>query len=180
MAFDNNRHSIAYSTKLIGCMCYSFISETNLDNGMLIAKGALADGEREIYTAGFDIKKPAYLVLNPAWNYDDSTYAKKNDEGLYYNEACKPFRGYELNVGKRYEVTSDICTDELVKGDYVIATAAGKLAKNTSATAPDNAFVGQVVDVVSRGFAYSVGSAGSLNTAVKTYVIEVIKNEEVI
>lgn len=175
MAFDGKRHSIAYSTKLDG-LCYSFIADVNLDNGTLVAKGELADNEREIYKAELDVAKPAYLVLNPAWNYDDSTYAKKNDEGLYYNEACKPFRVYELNAGRRYEVSADITADELVKGDYVIADASGKLKKTASATNAGNAFVGQVVDVVSHGYAHSVGSAGTISTAAKFYVIEVIKN----
>lgn len=176
MAFDGKRHSIAYSTKLNGGLCFSFIADVDLDNGVLVARGDIADNEREIYKAELDVAKPAYLVLNPAWNYDDSTYAKKNDEGLYYNEACKPFRGYELLVGRRYEVSADITADELVKGDYVIADENGKLKKAAGAATEGNAFTGKVIDVVSHGFAHSVGSAGSITTASKFYVIEVVKN----
>lgn len=176
MAFDGKRHSIAYSTKLNGGMCFSFIADVDLDNGVLVAKGDLADNEREIYKAEFDAAKPAYLVLNPAWDYDDSTYAKKNDEGLYYNEACKPFRGYELLVGRRYEVSADITADELVKGDYVIIGEKGKIKKTSTAENAGNAFVGKVIDVVSHGFAHSVGSASTISTVSKFYVIEVIKN----
>ncbi len=178
MAYNGNTHSVAYSTKLDG-LCFSFISSTDLDNGMLIAKGDLEEGEREIYKAELDIAKKAYLVLNPAWQYDDSTYAKKYDEAYYYIAACTPFRGYELVPARRYEVSSDICTDKLVKGDFVVATAEGKLSKTASETNASNAFVGKVVDVVTHGFPYSVGSAGVVNTVRKFYVVEVIKNESV-
>ena len=137
------------------------------------------DSEREIYKAEFDVSKPAYLVLNPAWLYDDSTYEKKSDEGLYYNEACKPFRGYELLVGRRYEVSSDICADVLEKGDFVIADDKGKLKKASGESNPSNAFVGKVVAVTERGFAYAVGSAGTVDTGSKFYTVEIIKNSAV-
>lgn len=179
MAYNGNVHSVAYSTKLDGGLCFSFISTVSLDNGMLVARGDLATGEREIYNAVFDIAKPAYLVLNPAWQYDDSTYCKKYDEAYYYIAANTPFRGYELLPGRRYEVSSDICSDALTEGDFVIANASGKLEKAASATNASNAFVGKVVDVVTHGFTHSTGSAGSVSTAVKTYVIEVVKNEAV-
>lgn len=180
MAFDGKTHSVAYSTKLLGCICFSFVSETNLDNGMLVAKGDLAEGEREIYEAKFDITKPAYLVLNPAWQYDDSTYSKKYDEAYYYNEACKPFRGYELIPTRRYEVSSDICGTALKEGDFVIAKADGTLAKAATEKNAGNAFVGKVVAVTTRGFGYAVGSAGTVSTASKFYTIEVVKNEAVV
>lgn len=179
MAYDGKRHSIAYSTKLDGGLCFSFISDVDLDNGTLIARGDLESGEREIYKAEFDVKKPAYLVLNPAWQYDDSTYAKRNDEALYYNEACKPFRGYELLPGRRFEVSDDISSDALAEGDFVIANDTGKLKKAASETNSGNAFIGKVVAVTTRGFAYSVGSAGTVDTGSKFYTVEVIKNSAV-
>lgn len=179
MAFDGNIHSVAYSTKLSGCTCFSFIAEKDLDNGMLIAKGDLEEGEREIYKAAYDITKPAYLVLNPAWDYDDSTYSKKYDESYYFIKACKPFRGYELKPTKRYAVSSDICTDTLKAGDFVVAKADGTLSKAASETNAGNAFVGKVVAVTNHGFPYAVGSAGTVNTTSKYYVVEVIKNETV-
>ncbi len=180
MAFDNKRHTIAYSTKLDG-LCFSFISNVDLDNGVLIARGELEEGEREIYKAEFDVTKPAYLVLDPAWQYDDSTYSKKYDEGMYYNEACKPFRGYELNInnGRRFEVSADDSADELAKGDYVIANDKGRLVKAAGESNPSNAFVGKVADVVTHGFPYAVGVAGTVDTTSKFYVIEVVKNEAV-
>lgn len=179
MAFDGKKHSLAYSTKLDGGLCFSFISETDLDNGMLIAKGDLEEGEREIYKAELDITKAAYLVLNPAWQYDDSTYAKRYDESYYFVGKCTPFRGYQLYPTRRYEVSADICADTLMVGDFVVATATGKLAKAASATNAGNAFVGKVVAVPTHGFVYASGSAGNVDITSKTYVIEVVKNEDV-
>lgn len=178
MAYDGNIHSVAYSTKLDG-LCFSFISTVNVDNGTLVSRGDLEEGEREIYKAEFDITKPAYLVLNPAWQYDDATYAKKYDEAYYYIKACTPFRGYELRVGRRFEVSSNITSDSLAKDDYVILDANGKIKKVTSATNASNAFVGKVVAVTTHGFAYPTGSAGTVSTVSKFYTIEVIKNEAV-
>lgn len=179
MAYDNKRHAIAYSTKLDGGLCFSFISTVALDNGMLVAKGELEEGEREIYKAEFDVTKPAYLVLNPAWQYDDSSYAKKYDEGLYYIEACKPFRGYELLPKRRFEVSVEAFDGEIAQGDYVIATAEGKIKKAASETNDGNAFVGKVIAETTHGFAYYVGSAGTVDTGSKFYTIEVIKNKAV-
>lgn len=178
MAYDGNTHSIAYSTKLDG-MCFSFISTVNLDNGTLVSRGDLETGEREIYKAEFDITKPAYLVLNPAWQYDDSTYSKKYDEAYYFIKACTPFRGYELPVGRRFEVSSNITEDVLKEGDFVISDANGKIKKATSEKNAGNAFVGKVAAVTTHGFAYPTGSAGTVSTVSKFYVIEVVKNEPV-
>lgn len=178
MAYDGKIHSVAYSTKLDG-MCFSFISTVDLDNGTLISRGELEEGEREIYKAEFDITKPAYLVLNPAWQYDDSTYSKKYDEAYYFIGSCTPFRGYELTVGRRFEVSSDITEDVLEGGNYVILDANGKIKKATSEKNAGNAFVGKVVAVTTHGFAYPTGSAGTVSTVSKFYTIEVVKNEAV-
>ena len=178
MAYNGKTHSVAYSTKLDG-MCFSFISTVDLDNGTLISRGDLEEGEREIYKVEFDITKPAYLVLNPAWLYDDSTYSKKYDEAYYFIGACTPFRGYELTVGRRYEVSSDITEDVLESGDFVIADANGKIKKTASEKNASNAFVGKVVAVTTHGFAYPTGSAGNISTVSKFYTIEVVKNEAV-
>ena len=178
MAYDGKIHSVAYSTKLDG-LCFSFISTVDLDNGTLVSRGELETGEREIYKAEFDITKPAYLVLNPAWQYDDSTYSKKYDEAYYFIAACTPFRGYEFPVGRRYEVSSDITADTLEIGDYVILDDKGKLKKAASEKNPGNAFVGKIVDVTTHGFGYPTGSKGILNTISKFYVVEAVKNEAV-
>ncbi len=175
----SDRHSIVYSTNLWGCKCFSFISDKDLDNGMLVTKGELETGEREIYKAEFDVSKPAYLVANPAWVYDDYNYERQKDESVYVNEACKPFRAYELAETRRYSVSSDITADELAAGDYVIMGSDGRITKAAGESNPSNAFVGKVIFVDNRGFTYAVGSAGNVKTGGKFYTVEVIKNKAV-
>lgn len=180
MAFDGNVHAVVYTSNIHG-RCFSLISTVDVDNGTLVSKGELEDGEREIYQAGFDVTKPAYLVGNPAWLYDDSTYSKKYDEAYYYIKACTPFRGYLLDAkfSDRFEVSANITTDTLEKDDYVILDENGRIKKATSENNPSNAFVGKVIDVISHGFAYPTGSAGTVSTVSKSYLIETIKNEAV-
>lgn len=168
------KYGVVYTTNLSGCDNYSFQSTTDVENGALLSKGDLVTGEREIYVAGTDETKPAYLVANPAWSYDDS-YAKNQNEDQYINVAGKAFRVYELKPNKKFTVT-----------DYSITAAAGTLVegatinvtggKLTTATVATSAFVGKVRKIDTTGFAYSVGSAGTVDTTTKMVTIEVVKN----
>lgn len=173
------RRPVVDTSFLEGCICRSFISDKEIDNGTLISKGELETSEREIYQAGFDVKKPAWLVADPNGGAEDYTYEMKYDEAFRTNEACVPFRGYELLKDRRYRVTSDITAETLEEGDFVISDENGRLKKAASETNPDNAFVGVVRKVDNTGFGYHVGSAGIVTTAVTKYLIEVLKNEEV-
>lgn len=173
-------HGVAYSTNIKG-RCYSFVNTTkDIDNGMLVAMGAVADDKNpEIYNCTLDATKPAYLALNPAWVYDDSTYIKKYDESTYTNVKGVPFRVYELTTADRFEVSSDVVTGTLAKNDSVIVGADGKLVKGTAGT---SGFSGTVIAVRDRGFAYPVGSYGpdaghTVNTATKFYLIKVEANK---
>lgn len=174
-------HGVAYSTNIKG-RCYSFVNDTmNIDNGMLVAMGKVVDSENpEIYSCSIDPTKKAYLVLNPAWNYDDSTYLKKNDESLYTNRAGVAFRVYELEATDRFEVSGDAVTGTLEKDNTVIVGADGKLVKGT---AGETGFVGTVIAVRKKGFAYPIGSAGdsehdyTLDTTNTFYLIKVESNK---
>lgn len=173
------RRPVAETSFLKNCVCRSFISDKEIDNGTLISKGELETGEREIYQAGFDITKPAFLVADPKGGADEYTYEQKYDEAYHTNEACVPFRGYELKPMSRYRVTSDITTETLEEGDFVIADADGKLKKAASEENAGNAFVGKVLRVEFCGFTYNVGSAGTVPVGSTKYLIEVRKNEVV-
>ncbi len=173
------RRPVVETSFLEGCICRSFISDREIDNGTLISKGDLEENEREIYKAEFNVKKPAYLVADPKGGAEDDTYEKKYDEAFHTNEACVPFRGYKLMKDRRYRVTSDITAETLAEGDFVIADEDGKLKKAASADNPGNAFVGVIRKVDSNGFGYHIGSAGVVSTAVTKYLVEVLKNEEV-
>lgn len=173
------RHSVAQSTFLEGSVCRSFISDADIDNGTLITKGDLEDGEREIYKAEYDVTKPAFLALDVAWVYDDYNYERKYDEAVYTNKACRPFRAYQLKPLQRYKVSTDITADKLENGDFVIMDATGKLKKAASETNAGNAFVGKVIAVDKLGFTYAVGTVGGIDTGTSMYEIEVVKNEPV-
>lgn len=175
----NVKHSTAQSTFLNGSVCRSFIATTDVDNGTLVTMGDLADGEREVYEAEFDVTKPAFLALDVAWVYDDYNYERRNDEAVYTNVACKPFRAYQLKPDQRYKVSTDITTDTLKVGDFVISDANGKLKKAASETNANNAFVGKVIAVDKLSSVFAVGSAGSITTGTTMYEIQVIKNEPV-
>ena len=166
-------YGVVHTTNLSGCDNYSFQYTADIENGALVAKGALVEGERQIYTAVLDAKEPAYLVANPAWNYDDSTYAKKQEDA-YINKAGKAFRVYELKANKKFAITSYsiVGGDDVKIGDELGVTAAGKLSKAVA----DSALIVKVTAIDNYGFAYAVGSAGTVDTTVKMITVEVVKN----
>ncbi len=166
-------YGVVHTTNLSGCDNYSFQYTADIENGALVAKGDLIEGERQIYAAVLDAKEPAYLVANPAWVYDDSTYAKKQEDA-YINKAGKAFRVYELKANKKFAVTSySIVGGETVKiGDELGVTAAGKLSNAVT----DSALIVKVTAIDNYGFPYAVGSAGTVDTTVKMVTVEVVKN----
>lgn len=166
-------YGVVHTTNLSGCDNYSFQHTADIENGALVAKGDLIEGERQIYAAVLDAKEPAYLVANPALVYDDSTYAKRQEDA-YINKAGKAFRVYELKANKKYAITSySIVGGESVKvGDELGVTAAGKLSNAVT----DSALIVKVTAIDTYGFPYAVGSAGTVDTTVKMVTVEVVKN----
>lgn len=166
-------YGVVYTTNLSGCDNYSFQSAADIENGTLVAKGALVEGERQIYQAVLDASEPAYLVANPAWIYDDSTYAKKQEDA-YINKAGKAFRVYELKANKKFAVTaySVVGGDTVKVGDTLGVGADGKLSNAVT----DSALTVKVTAIDKYGFPYAVGSAGTVNTTVKMITVEVVKN----
>lgn len=166
-------YGVVHTTNLSGCDNYSFQYTADIENGTLVAKGALVEGERQVYHAVLDASKPAFLVANPAWNYDNSTYAK-SQEDAYINAKGKAFRVYELKENKKFAVTSySIVGGDTVKvGDELGVGADGKLSNAVT----DSALIVKVVAVDVYGFAYPVGAAGTADTTVKLITVEVVKN----
>lgn len=163
-------YGVVHTSNISG-RCYSFVHTADIENGYLVSKGELATGEREIYNAGFDTSAPAFLVANPAWVYDDATYAKKQ-ENAYINVANKAFRVYELNKYNRFKVSAvTVDGSDIAVGDSVGMSATGKITKDATST-----FVGKVIAIDTYGFNYNVGSAGQVDTSDKFYLIEVVSN----
>jgi hypothetical protein len=168
------KYGVVHTTNLSGCDNYSFQSTADVENGSLLSKGELVAGEREIYAAGTDNTKPAYLVANPAWSYDDS-FAKNQNEDQFINPLGKAFRVYELKPNKKFKITdySITAADGTLIVGATVAVVGGKLT--TVATAA-SAFQGKVIAIDTYGFGYAMGSVGTINTTTKMVTIEVIKN----
>ena len=154
-------YGVVHTSNISG-RCYSFVHTADIENGYLVSKGELATGEREIYQAGFETTAPAFLVANPAWNYEDA----------YINVANKAFRVYELNKYDRFKVSA-VAVDgsDIAVGDAVGMSATGKITKDATST-----FKGKVIAIDNYGFGYAVGSAGTIDTTSTFYLIEVEAN----
>lgn len=174
-------YGVVHTTNLSGCDCYDFISaDVDIENGSLVTKGDLMDGERNIYEceapATATLKeKPAYLVANPAWSYDDCRVTNQNEDE-YINKQGVPFRVYELKPNKRYRVSVGMLTGTVEVGSYV-GLANGAYKGAVTKTAPEgSAFVGKIIAIDSIGFDYAVGSAGTTSGSGKTATGGVIAN----
>lgn len=171
-------YNVVETTKLTE-PCFSFVSDVDLENGSLIAKGELVSGEREIYKAVEPTANDeVYLVANPAWSYDNSRPTNQNEEN-YINKAGKPFRAYAMKKDNKYAIQDYGVKNgtTIAIGDYI--TADGYQNKDAGTTAPTAGFVGKVVEVENYGFAFCTGTAGNIGAVGKKVVIEVIKNENV-
>ena len=90
-----NNFMVAESTNLTGARIFSLQATKDIQNGVIVGKGDLVTGKDQIYTALDDYTDGMYLVLNPAWSYDDSKLVNQNEEN-YVNKSDKPFRVYRL------------------------------------------------------------------------------------
>lgn len=146
-----NNFMVAESTNLTGARIFSLQATKNIQNGAIVGKGDLVTGEDQIYTALDDYTGGMYLVLNPAWSYDDSRTVNQNEEN-YVNKANIPFRTYRLEKDMKYKIYNIAETFEV--GDVVkYDSATGKYTKD-----PDGSL--RVETIEETGFPYCIGSAG--------------------
>lgn len=175
-------YMVAESTLLTGARIFSLQATKALQNGAVVGKGSLVTGEREIYTALDAVTDGMYLVLNPAWSYDDNRLTDQNEEN-YVNKAGVPFRAYRLEKDMKYKVYNIAETFEV--GDEITYNAATGKYEEVAAEADASL---KVVAVEEVGFPYCIGSIGATvvgdsgneygyATGAKTtkYTIEVIK-----
>ena len=174
-----NNFMVAESTNLTGARIFSLQATKDVQNGAIVGKGDLVTGTDQIYTALDDYTGGMYLVLNPAWSYDDSKLVNQNEEN-YVNKADKPFRVYRLEKDMKYKVYNIEETFEV--GDVVKYDATtGKYAKDANGSL-------KVMYVEEQGFPYCIGSVGvsvtgdtnneygkALGAKTIKYTIEVIK-----
>ena len=174
-----NTYMVAESTLLTDARIFSMQSDKELQNGAIVGKGELVTGEREIYTTLEDYTGGMYLVLDTAWNADDSRMVNQNEEN-YVNKANVPFRAYRLEKDMKFKVYNIEATfavgDEVeydaTTGTYIAGTDTGL----------------KVVAIEEVGFPFCIGSAGvqvagdsaneygyAIGAKTIKYTIEVIK-----
>ena len=173
---SNQRYGIFESTHITG-RNFSFVSDVDLENGMLVHKGELIPGSKDIYealipTAVTIANEPVFVVGNPAWNYDTSSKVNQNED-MYYIKAGKVFRVYELNRNDKFGIADYGIEGTPVVGQFV-GLQAGSAKPVAAATAPNTAFVGKVIQEVDMGHEYFVGQ--TVDNRIKKIRIEVVNN----
>ena len=127
--------------------------ETAIENGNVLKRGALIDGEREIFAgaavAAADSLDDVVLVCSPELMYDE----RKRNLDDFINEAGRPARAYHLRKGDIFSVTKEALAGKAAPavGDVVELAAGTKLNVAASATA-NSTQVGKIIaiDVVGR------------------------------
>ena len=182
-----NNYMTVETTNLIGCECYSLrCDDKDIQNGAIVGKGDLIEGETQVYKATEDYSNGMFLVAHPAWLYENYTTEYLNEEN-YINKKGVPFRVYELKLNKKYKVGNISADDEITKNNFVEFTKDGKYKKKDKGDAAMNLKVTAIEDV---GFPYCIGSAGvkltddgdnkygsALDMRNKKYTIEVVAKE---
>ena len=156
-----NGFNVVETTFLPRAVCFSMQKDTDIENGAIVGKGDLIEGETSIYEAIDDYTDGMYLVANPAWNYEVYKATDRNEEN-YINKAGIAFRTYRL--------------EPFAVGDGV-KFEGGKYVKDDGGTPKL-----KVVAVEDFGFPFCVGSGGTLNgdygyavgEVMKKYTIEVV------
>lgn len=189
-------YNVVETTNMYGSKCLSFQANTDIENGMLVAKGDLVTGETDIYNASVPTTSDeVYLVANPAWSYNNDRATDQNEEN-YINKADIPFRVYQLKKDNKFKTYSTGITPidkdtDIAIGQYI--TVDGTTNKPLAvATMPETGFVGKIINVEEIGFPYCVGSLGknvilgsgsntvsmgyAVDTRVTKVTIEVVKN----
>lgn len=146
-----NSYMVAESTNLTGARIFSLQSTKDLQNGAIVAKGDLVTDETSVYTASDYTSGDKYLVLNPAWSYEDNRLTDQNEEN-YINEAGVAFRAYKLKKDMKFKI-SNISETFNVGDEIEYDAATSKYKKGTSTGL-------KVVEKEEVGFPYCIGSIG--------------------
>lgn len=163
-----NGYMVCETTFVPRSVCFSLQADKDIENGAIVGKGDLVEGEMSVYTALDDYSDGIYLVANPAWSYDTSRMVNQNEEN-FINKAGIAFRVYRLEKDMKYKVYNLDLGTPFVAGDHV-KFEDGKYVKDDGATSP---LVVERVEEV--GFPFCVGSGGTLNGDYGYAVGEVMK-----
>lgn len=170
-----NGYMVVETTFVPRSVCFSLQGEADIENGAIVGKGDLVEGETSVYEAEDTYTDGMYLVANPAWNYEVYKATDRNEEN-YINKAGIAFRAYRLEKDMKYKVYNlDLATPFAV-GDGV-KFEGGKYAKDEGGSPKL-----KVVAVEEVGFPFCVGSGGTevsgygyaVGETMKKYTIEVV------
>ena len=146
-----NSFMVAESTNLTGARTFSLQSTKDLQNGAIVSKGDLVTGETSVYTANDYTSGDKYLVLNPAWSYENNRLTDQNEEN-FINKAGISFRVYKLAKDMKYKIYN--IEDSFNVGDEVeYDPTTGKYKSGTSTGL-------KVIAKEEVGFPYCIGSIG--------------------
>lgn len=179
----NQVYGIFESTNIRRGVCFSFVSDVQLENGNLVHKGELVEDKlgNEVYRAiiptaeTISAGEPVFVVGNPAWSYDTSSIINQNEDA-YYIPAGKVFRVYALNAKDKFGIANYGINDgeTIAVGEYIVLDAND--AKPIRATSlPASGFAARVVEVVQMGNEYWIGKVTVDQRTVKVRV-EVVRN----
>lgn len=147
-----NSYMVAESTNLTGARIFSLQSTKDLQNGAIVSKGDLVTGETSIYVAGDYATGDKYLVLNPAWSYEEYRLTDQNEEN-FINKADVAFRAYRLEKDMKFKI-SNIAETFNVGDEIEYDSATGKYKTGTTTGL-------KVVAKEEVGFPYCIGSIGA-------------------
>lgn len=171
-----NGYMVVETSFVPRAVCFSLQSESDIENGAIVGKGDLVEGETSVYEAETDYTDGMYLVANPAWVYETYKSTDQNEEN-YINKAGVSFRTYRLEKDMKYKVYNLDLETPFAEGDHV-KFEDGKYVKDDGST---SALVVRKVEEV--GFPFCIGSAGTksgnfgyaVGEVMKKYTIEVVK-----
>ena len=146
-----NSFMVAESTNLTGARIFSLQATKDIQNGAIVAKGDLVTDEKSIYKADDYTTGDKYLVLNPAWSYDNNRMTDQNEEN-YVNKAGVAFRAYKLEKDMKFKISNIAETFNI--GDEIEYNATSGKYQTGSSTGL------KVVDKEEVGFPYCIGSIG--------------------
>ena len=146
-----NSFMVAESTNLTGARIFSLQATKDIQNGAIVAKGDLVTDEKSIYKADDYTTGDKYLVLNPAWSYDNNRMTDQNEEN-YVNKAGVSFRAYKLEKDMKFKISNIAETFSI--GDEIEYDAVSGKYQTGSSTGL------KVVDKEEVGFPYCIGSIG--------------------
>lgn len=109
--------------RVLGLYVESILADKEYENGALVGKGKLVEGEDRLYTAVEATADNCFLVTTPEVQFENAS--KSID---FINPKGKAMRAHQLEIGDTFTVEQAVHNSGLNAGDALTVTA-GKFAK---------------------------------------------------